>query len=90
MSQPLRQCVVCKGFAPKTNLIRLAKLKDSNQILWDKDRQGWGRGIYICTNKTCLKAFLEEKKFKKVIGVHLEEACKTGINAFLQEGDGNG
>jgi uncharacterized protein len=90
MFQPLRQCLVCKSFAPKQSLIRLVKLKGKTQIFWDKSQKSPGKGIYLCSGKICIKKFLQEKKFKKFIGAHLEETTKLSLDAFQQEGEGHG
>lgn len=86
---PHRQCLVCKALHPKAALIRLALLKETGTLSWDKSLKGFGRGIYLCAALKCCQAFLQEKKFKKYSRV-LEEADKTGIVAFLQEDNGNG
>ena len=42
-----RKCIFCGKILPKSDMLRIARLKNENVII-DYDKKGAGRGCYIC------------------------------------------
>lgn len=67
---PLRMCAGCRQMRPQTELLRIVKECQTGEVLFDLNKKKFGRGIYLCKNKDCLR--LARKKHA------LERQFKTG------------
>lgn len=61
---PLRKCAVCGAMKEKPELLRLSEKKDKGLLYSYSSVQGT-KGLYICLEQKCLKAFIGDKKNKK-------------------------
>ena len=61
---PLRKCAVCGAMKEKPELLRLSEKKDK-KLLFFYDSVFETKGLYICLEQKCLKAFIGDKKNKK-------------------------
>jgi predicted RNA-binding protein YlxR (DUF448 family) len=58
---PVRMCMGCHQRKQKEMLIRLVKSSDGTFSL-DETREAYGRGYYLCPDRSCLK--MARKKLK--------------------------
>lgn len=73
---PLRMCIVCKQMKPKSVLVRIVKIADSDYKLDITGRQN-GRGAYICNNDECFGKLMRTKALSK--------AFKTNVSKEIYE-----
>jgi predicted RNA-binding protein YlxR (DUF448 family) len=52
---PERQCLGCREHKPKSELIRIVRSPDHNEVTLDFKGKMNGRGAYICPKTECLK-----------------------------------
>ena len=62
---PLRQCLACREMKPKSELIRIVKLADTNEFVFDSTGKLNGRGAYICNNEDCISLVVKKKLINK-------------------------
>ena len=65
MEKCTRMCIACRKRLNKNKLVRIVS-KDSNAGI-DESKKENARGIYICTDKECIKKLLKMKNISKVI-----------------------
>lgn len=58
-----RTCAICRTKKPKAELFRF--LVKNNEIKFDSDQKGLGRGFYICSQK-CWEDGIKKKKRIKI------------------------
>jgi len=74
---PIRTCISCGVKRNKDGLIRLAVDQD-RLVVRDPLYRLPGRGAYVCSNESCLKKVLKNKRLKKIfrieenVGVSIE------------------
>ena len=73
----LRQCVSCKEYKNKENLIRITKDNKTSEIVVNNDNSAIGRSVYVCKNQECINTALNKKK--------LQHALKTDIPVNIKE-----
>ena len=72
-----RKCVICGKYYPKSDLIRLTKLKDKSEIFVNTNSDVYGHSIYICKNDDCLNKSLKPNVLSKYTKLnHLENVIK--------------
>ena len=60
----LRQCVNCKEYKNKQDLIRITKDFIGGNIQFNNNNQINGRSVYLCKNSECIKEALKKKKIE--------------------------
>ena len=77
---PLRQCVACREMKPKKDLLRIVKLAESDEYVFDKSGKLNGRGAYICNNDDCINLVIKKKlinrSFKSNVSSEIYETLK--------------
>ena len=74
---PLRQCLACRDMKPKNELIRVVKLANSNEFVFDSTGKLNGRGAYICNNDNCINLVIKKKLINR--------SYKTNISNDIYE-----
>lgn len=76
-----RQCIVCRTYDKKNNLIRLTMV--DNEVIVDYKQTKQVRGAYICKNKDCLekakKTNVLNRVYKKKINSSAYEKIEEAI-----------
>ncbi|MBQ8887116.1 MAG: YlxR family protein [Candidatus Gastranaerophilales bacterium] len=79
----LRQCVFCREYKSKEDLIRITKTKEGFvEINNAGDVQG--RSVYICKNAECIKNALKKKKIEGSLKSNLPESIKEELSTVLK------
>lgn len=85
---PIRTCIGCRKKRAKSMLIRLA-LDEEGQVVWDIKQVLPGRGAYLCSSRTCLKAALKARRFARTFGRSVSIARLTSPGSpWSEESDG--
>ena len=79
----LRQCVFCRAYKLKENLIRITKSQDGS-IKINNDGDIEGRSVYICKNAECVQNALKKKKIEGSLKSNLPESIKEELSTVLK------
>lgn len=79
----LRQCVFCKTYKSKEDLIRITKSVDGS-IKINNDCNVEGRSVYICKNTECIQNALKRKKIEGSLKSNLPESIKEELSTVLK------
>ena len=79
----LRQCVFCKTYKSKEDLIRITKTVDGS-IKINNDSLIEGRSVYICKNADCVQNALKKKKIEGSLKSNLPESIKEELSTVLK------
>ncbi len=66
-----RTCIGCRAKKEKTNLIRIVKNKQ-NEVMFDFNKKIYGRGAYICNDKTCFDKMVKANKLKLALKTNID------------------
>ncbi len=83
---PERKCLGCNERRPKSELIRVVRLKDGSVVL-DKTGKASGRGAYICPDIKCYNKARKAKRFETNLEIAIPENIYDALAAQLQEGE---
>ncbi|MCD7879165.1 MAG: YlxR family protein, partial [Candidatus Gastranaerophilales bacterium] len=76
----LRQCVSCRAFKDKSDLIRITKDYKTQEIKLNYNSEIIGRSVYICKNKECLEKAIKKKKIENFLKAGISEKLKENLN----------
>lgn len=79
----LRQCVFCREYKAKEELIKITKTQDG-VIEINTDGHIEGRSVYICKNEECIKNALKKKKIEGSLKSNLPESIKEELSTVLK------
>lgn len=79
----LRQCVFCRTYKSKEDLIRITKSQDGS-IKINNDGDIEGRSVYICKNAECVQNALKKKKIEGSLKSNLPESIKEELSTVLK------
>lgn len=84
---PMRMCTGCNTMKNKKDLIRLVKIKGSdnngNIILVDKTFKQPGRGAYLCKNIDCLKSVRKSKRLERIFSCKIQDNLYSDIQEVI-------
>lgn len=81
----LRQCVSCKTYRKKEELIKITKNKENGKVQINNESLIQGRSVYICKNEKCIKNALKKKKIENSIKSNLPEIVKDELSTVLKK-----
>ena len=80
---PLRQCISCRTQLPRTSLLRLTKLFNTNLVVMTPTEHQFGRSVYVCKLPACINKAIKEKKINKMLRYkHELSAISSQLSAF--------
>lgn len=79
----LRQCVFCRTYKSKEDLIRITKSQDGS-IKINNNSDVTGRSVYICKNAECVQNALKKKKIEGSLKSNLPESIKEELSTVLK------
>ena len=79
----LRQCVFCRTYKSKEELIRITKSLEG-AIKINNDNEINGRSVYICKNAECIQNALKKKKIENSLKSNLPESIKEELSTVLK------
>lgn len=79
----LRQCVFCRTYKSKEELIRITKSVEGT-IKINNDNEINGRSVYICKNAECIQNALKKKKIECSLKSNLPECIKEELSTVLK------
>ena len=85
---PLRQCAGCGEMKEKSQLFRIACVKNddlSRSFVFDKNMSIQSRGIYICKSGECISKAEKSKRFKRLFGSGVQDICSQLKNEINSE-----
>ncbi len=81
----LRQCVSCKTYKKKEDLIKITKNKKNGDVQINNELLIQGRSVYICKNEKCIENALKKKKIENSIKSNLPEIVKEELYTVLKK-----
>ena len=79
----LRQCVFCRSYKSKEDLIRITKSIEGSIKINNNDEIN-GRSVYICKNAECIQNALKKKKIENSLKSNLPESIKEELSTVLK------
>lgn len=79
----LRQCVSCREYKQKNELIKITKSTDGT-IKINNDNSSVGRSVYICKKEECVQNALKKKKLEHSLKSNLPESIKEELSTVLK------
>ena len=79
----LRQCVFCREYKSKEELVKITKTQDG-VIELNTDAHIVGRSVYICKKEECIKNALKKKKIEGSLKSNLPESIKEELSTVLK------
>ncbi len=79
----LRQCVFCREYKQKEELIRITKTSDGT-IKINNNNSAVGRSVYICKKEECIQNALKKKKIEHFLNSNLSESIKEELSTVLK------
>lgn len=80
----LRQCVSCREYKSKEELIKITKDSKNSEIKINNTSLIQGRSVYICKNEECLAKALKKKKIENALKSNLPENIKEELSTVLK------
>lgn len=85
---PMRMCLGCRQMKEKTQLIRIAVDRQTNELVIDNPQKVIARGVYLCRNADCINTARKRKALERSFG---SSAGAAVYDALLEiAGDDNG
>ena len=81
----LRQCISCKEYRNKEELIKITKDTNNGNVKLNNDSLIQGRSVYICKNKKCITNALKKKKIEHSLKSNLPEIVKEELSTVLKK-----
>ncbi len=75
--RPLRMCMVCRERKEKSDLIRVACMKEGAPYI-DLSGKGEGRGMYLCRQSSCLQQAEKRRVIERTF------SCKTEKRLYAE------
>lgn len=80
-----RQCVSCREYKEKTELIRITKDYKTNELQINEESNIQGRSLYICKNEKCVSTAIKKKKIEHFLKSNLSENIKEKLYTVLNK-----
>lgn len=81
----LRQCVCCKQYKDKQELIRITKDYKTAEIAINNDNSVTGRSLYVCKNEECVANLLKKKRIEHILSAEIPENIKEKLATVLKK-----
>ncbi len=80
----LRQCISCKTFKDKSDLIRITKEYTTGEIKLNNNSSIEGRSVYICKNSECVENAFKKKKIDILLKSESDDNLKETLYILLK------
>ena len=81
----LRQCISCKKYKQKKELIRITQNKKTGEVNINNNLLFTGRSAYICKNNECIKIAIKKKRIENSLKSNLPENIKEELSTVLKK-----
>lgn len=81
---PQRTCVVCRTVRPRRDLVRVVRTPEGAVMLDEKGKRS-GRGAYLCRQRSCLEAALQQRQLERALKVPLTAETKSELREYAEE-----
>ena len=81
----LRQCISCKKYKKKKELIRITKNKDTGEVNINNSLLFQGRSVYICKNNECIASAIKKKKIENSLKSNFPKNIKEELSTVLKK-----
>ena len=83
MEKCTRMCIACRKRANKEELIKIIS-QNGNAVI-DNNKKENARGIYLCTDKECIKKLLKMKNISKVIKNNIKAESLRNLLSEMED-----
>ncbi len=81
---PLRKCTGCGELKESSQMIRIMKVHDTQEVLVNPGSSSFGRSSYLCYNKDCLQKALKKKRIPKTLKKEISEDIVEKIKTLTE------
>lgn len=74
-----RQCVICREFKDKSELIRFTKDFQTQNIEINEQSEFWGRSAYICKCGDCLDIAIKKQVIEKKLKAKFSQSVQEKL-----------
>lgn len=78
-----RKCAACAKIQNRDEMIRILKESSNGKIFVEPDSKTFGRSVYICKERECLKKILKKNKLSKILKADVDENLIKEIESVL-------
>ena len=75
-----RQCIVCKQFKDKSDLIRFTKDCKTQNIEINDNAQFYGRSAYVCNSAECIDISIKKQMIEKKLKAKFSQKTQEKIS----------
>ncbi|MFH0702441.1 MAG: YlxR family protein [bacterium] len=84
-----RKCVGCGEIKDKSFLVRIMRDHKTGDIVLLPNSRQFGRSLYICYNKECLKNAFKKKRFQKTLKKEISNSVLKNLEEIVFCNKGN-
>lgn len=81
----LRQCICCRTYKHKEDLVRLTKDYKTLDVKINENSEFQGRSVYICKNSECIEKAFKKNRIETLLKVKLPEDIKIDLYTVLKK-----
>ena len=67
MKDNLRKCIGCMNNFDRNSMFRILKHYQTNELILSPTNKDFGRSVYICKNKECVKNAFRKGKISRIL-----------------------
>lgn len=82
-TKQVRTCLMCKGKAPKSKLLRFVCL--AGEVLWDKEQKLPGRGAYVHGKPGCMALLMQPGIWERALHLNAGSLSAAKLHGALSE-----
>ncbi len=75
----LRQCISCRTYKEKSELIRITKDFKTGEVKINENTDVYGKSVYICKNSNCIKTAIKKRRIEYLLKSEFSEDTKNEL-----------
>lgn len=83
MSAKIRKCIGCANCSDRSEMFRIMKKYDTNEIIFEPSNKDFGRSVYICKNKKCIENAFKKGKISRFLMPAAQAELKLKLEKAL-------
>ena len=80
-----RKCVGCGKIQDRSEMIKITKQHDSQNIVINGNSKIFGRSAYLCYNNLCIDNAFKKDKLKKILNTNIPQEVKGKLLNELRD-----
>ena len=81
----IRKCIGCFADKNRDEMIKITREYKTGEAFINPNSKIFGRSVYLCYNKSCIKSSLKKNKLAKFLKAQLTEDFKEKLKTIHEE-----